>query len=84
MNNFNPASAKKKIARMVTIKRRDDFVVLQLKPDQKIFCMRERDGSITVIWEGNNVEVESFGSAVERRARYSKHIKKKAKSGALP
>jgi hypothetical protein len=79
-STFKPAPAKRKLAKMVTIKPRDDFVILQFKkPDQKLFFMRERDGSSTVIWSGDDVEVESFGSTAERRALHAKHFKESEK-----
>ena len=83
ISTFKPAPAQRELAKMIAIKPRDDFVILQLeKPDQKIFLMRERDGGITVIWSGDDVEVESFGSTAERRARHAKHFKEREKRRA--
>jgi hypothetical protein len=76
--------APQELAKMVKIKRKDDFYVLRTKnlPHDQVFFMRDPDGSTNVVWSSDDLEVKSFGSAKERRALFAKVDKENRKAAS--
>lgn len=73
------SNAKSVPASMVTIKGSHDFFVLTTSKTRglhaRIFFMRDVRGGITAIWADPEVEVNSFGSAKERRALFARLLR---------
>jgi hypothetical protein len=70
-------------ASMVTIKAAHDFFVLTTsKTRATVFFMRDVRGGITAIWAAPDVQVDSFGSAKERRALFARRLRKTRSAAA--